>query len=97
MLTVTPSIGKTQGVKLRSSPPANSARNQPIPPPASADSSRLRVAGDDIAPGVTRTAWVPVAGDVSACAALELEPGGCAAPVTVTATENGTEAGARQS
>src|SRR5262252_1150731 len=106
MLTVTPSIGNTHGVRFKSSPPTNSARSQPSPPPASAASSLLRTpfaappAGAAFAVGLTgaasKEAKLPggllaaFAPPVSGGAALE------APPVTVTCTVNGTDVGARQ-
>src|SRR5690242_13164381 len=105
MLTVTPSMGNTQGVRFKSSPPTNSASSQPAPPPASAASSRLRTAlppaaGAAVAPvGALANELKPrpLAGVVPAAApgaaggaALEAPPA-----VTFTCTVNGTDVGAR--
>ena len=102
MLTVTPSMGNTHGVRFKSSPPANSARNQPRPPRASAASSRFRVEeAPDVPEGGALLNDVRVPPLVSGAAVVVLSAGAGvppeAAAVTVTATLNGTLAGARQS
>src|SRR5262245_56433353 len=94
-LTVTPIIGNTHGVRFRSSPPANSAKNHTSPPPASADSSLPRAVpppagalSNELKPA-RDVVSVPVD---SAVAVLDVAP----AAVTFTCTVNGTDTGARQ-
>src|SRR5215471_11104229 len=105
MLTVTPSMGNTHGVRFRSRPPTNSARNQPIPPPASAASSLFLtpfepgVVAPLGAPSNELKPW-PLAGAGAVVALLAVSgaalPVAPLAPVTFTCTENGTLTGARQ-
>ncbi len=105
MLTVTPSMGNTHGVRLSSRPPRKSASHQPSPPFSSACSSWPR-AREDAAPPVAGGAdtVVPVAFEAGGAGetTASLAAGGAGdvpatglAPVTVIATVNSTDEGAR--
>src|SRR5689334_18105159 len=101
-----PSIGKTHGVRLSSSPPTNSARNQPSPPCASSAASLPSGEVTFAAPGGAAVAKPALAEGVLSAGAIAVPVGGAPTPVvaaapgaaadTFTVTSNGTFAGARQ-